>query len=256
METFRSNVKFYLMEAAGLGGFVLLAGLMTIFLEHPELPVMQSSWKEYPLLRRIPLGLGLGVYVLMVARLFGKGSGAHVNPVVTWTFYRLGKISFKNAVLYTTAQFAGAILAAQILKQAVGYWFSHPAIDYGVTAPKPQYHSAAAFLGEFVISFLLMLVILLATASRRWEKKVPLLTGMLIALYLFFETPFSGMSMNPARSVAGDLAAKKFEHLWIYFVAPVTAMLLAAEAFLRIGKKRRGADGKELPVYPVQEKTV
>lgn len=251
MKSSTNVFSFCVMEAAGLGGFVMGAGLLSIFLEHPDLPVMQSSWKAFPLLRRIPLGLIMGGYVLLATVLLGKKSGAHINPAVTWTFFRLGKITLKNALLYTVAQFAGAVLAAQLLKYCVGYWFSHPAIDYGVTAPKPPYTSLHAFAAEAIISFILMLAILLASSSKKWEKGVPHLSGLFIGLFIVFELPFSGMSLNPARSTAGALAAMKFEHLWIYFVSPLIAMLAAAELFLWIQKSRNGSDKKPLPEHPV-----
>lgn len=246
------SVKFYAMEAAGLGGFVLVAGLAAIFFEHPELPVMQTALRDYPVLRRLPMGLVMGGYILLITILFGKKSGAQINPAATWSFYYLKKISFRDAVWYTIAHFIGAVLASQILKHTVGYWFGHPPINYGVTEPQPQYHSMAAFIGEAIISFLMMFAVLAASASKRWENKVPLLSGILITLFITFEMPFSGMSMNPARSTAGDLAAMKFEHLWIYFVSPVAAMLLAAYVFKRKQAGADNADKKELPVYPVQ----
>ena len=104
------------MEAVGLGGFVFFAGLLAIFLEHPRMPVMQSWLQHYGMLRRVPLGIIMGGYVLLVTVLAGKRSGAHLNPAATWTFYRLGKISFRDAVAYTIAQFIGACSAALFLK--------------------------------------------------------------------------------------------------------------------------------------------
>jgi aquaporin Z len=267
IENLKVHWQTYLMELFGLAGFVLAAGLLTIFLEHPDLPVMKSSLKDHPLLRRIPLGIILGIYIAVVVLLFGKKSGAHINPSVTWTFYRLGKISFTNALFYTIAQFAGAIGAAQLLKYASGDLFSHPLINYGVTEPKPPYESITAFIAEFIISAILMLVVLMASSSKRLEKYVALMSGVLIAVYLIIEIPFSGMSLNPARSFAGAFAANKWEHLWIYFVAPTLAMLAAGEVFIRWKKKQLGLanqdhhhvkiksirrDYNEIPHYPTK----
>jgi aquaporin Z len=249
----KNNIQVCVTEAAGLAGFVIGAGLLTILLEHPELPVMQSSWKAYPTLRRVPLGIVLGFYIFIITKLFGKRSGAHINPAVTWTFFRLHKISFKNAVLYTIAQFTGAIGAAQILKYTVGYWFAHSPINYGASAPQPPHTSLSAFIAEFIISFLMMFMVLVATTSKQWEKKVPLFAGILIAAYIIVEMPFSGMSLNPARSTAAALAAGKFEHLWIYFISPVAAMLIAAEVFLWRDKSRSKPDKKSLPIYPSEK---
>ena len=245
------------MEAVGLGGFIIAATLMSIVLEHPGGPVQQTALRHYPLVRHGLLGLVMGFYVALITKTWGEKSGAHINPAVTWAYYALGKIRLSHALLYTVAQFAGAVAAILLLKAALGSWFSHPAIDYSVTKPQPPYGSVHAFIAEALISFVLMAATLMAITSRRWEKKVPLITGILIALYLTFELPLSGMSLNPARSTAGALAANKWEHLWIYFVAPVGAMWAAAALFpvwkrYRTGSQNGAADWKLPPCFPVR----
>lgn len=242
------------MEAAGLAGFVGGASLLTVFLEHPELPVMQSALGEHPSLRRVPLGIILGAYIAGVVYLFGKRSGAHINPAVTWAFFRLGKINFADSVFYTLAQFAGAIAAAQIMKLALGDFYSAASIHYVVTEPaKWDYSGAWAFGAEFFISFVLMLVCLVAANSSRLEKLVAPLTGFLIAIYLIVETSYSGMSLNPARSFGSALAANEWRYLWIYFVAPPLAMLLAAEIFQRTKHFFGSLIDIEQPSYPNYE---
>ncbi len=256
IENFKPNWRVYLMEAAGLAGFVLGAGLLTVFLEHPDFPAMQSRFggTENAIWRRVPLGVLMGAYIALVIRLFGEKSGAHINPATTWTFFRLGKISFADLILYTLAQFAGAIAAAQLLKATLGEWFAHPLIGYGVTKPMPPHGSTEAFVAEFIISFVLMFAVLIIISSKSLEKLAAPVSGVLIALYLIFELPFSGMSLNPARSFAAALAANKWEHLWIYFVAPPLAMLLAAEIYMRSKGAFSSIVDKELPDYPKEEK--
>jgi aquaporin Z len=256
IETFKRNWRVYLTEAAGLAGFVLGAGLLTVFLEHPDFPGMQSSFggEENAIWRRVPLGILMGAYIALVIYLFGEKSGAHINPATTWSFYRLGKIDTANAVFYTLAQFAGAIAAAQLLKATLGEWFAHPLVGYGVTKPMPPHTSTEAFVAEFIISFILMFAVLMIISSKSLEKLAAPASGVLIALYLIFELPFSGMSLNPARSFAAALAANKWEHLWIYFVAPPLAMLLAAEIYLRIKTFFPNILDKELPDYPKEDK--
>ena len=240
------------MEAAGLAGFVLGAGCLAVFLEHPDFPAMQSSFggEENAIWRRVPLGLIMGAYIALVVYLFGEKSGAHINPATTWAFFRLGKISFTDSVFYTAAQFAGAIAAAQLLKLALGEWFAHPKVGYGVTKPMLPHDSMSAFVAEFIISFVLTFAVLIVISYKRLEKYAPPVSGVLIGLYLIFELPFSGMSLNPARSFAAALAAHKWEHLWIYFVAPPVAMLLAAEIYARIKTAFPNIFDKELPDYP------
>jgi len=52
--------------------------------------------------------------------------------------------------------------------------------------------------------------------------------GLLLLVYITFESPLAGMSLNPARSVASAIPARRWKAMWIYFVAPPLAMLLAA----------------------------
>jgi len=240
------------MEAVGLGGFVIGAGLLTIFLEHPDFPVMKGAFggEGNAIWRRVPLGLLMGAYIALVVYLFGEKSGAHINPATTWTFFRLGKINIADSAFYTVAQFAGAVAAATALKFTLGAWFAHPLVNFGVTEPKPPHDSILAFVAEFIISFVLMFVVLIVISSKQLEKYAALVTGVLIALYLIVELPFSGMSLNPARSFAAALAANKWEHLWIYFVAPPIAMLLAAEIYARTKTAFSSVARKELPNYP------
>lgn len=253
LESLQKNWLAYLMEAAGLGGFVALAGLVTIFLEHPDFPIKNLVTEDYAILRRVPLGLVMGAYIALIIFLFGERSGAHLNPAATWTFFRLGKINFTNAVFYTLAQFAGAIAGAHLLKYALNDYLAHPLIKFGVTEPKPPHTATEAFVAEFIISFVLLAATLFAASRKGWKKSIAWLTGALIAVYLVFETPYSGMSLNPARSFAASLAANEWRHLWIYFVAPVLAMLLAAELYRQIRSKFKTFFDTEPPVYPVEK---
>ena len=246
------------MEATGIAGFVFLAGSLTVFLEHPSLPVMRSWLWHYPVLRRTLLGVGMGLYVALTIKLFGKLSGTHVNPSVTWTFCRLGNIHFIDMIFYTIAQFIGAIAGFYLLKLLMGDLFAYPLIDYGVSKPQPPHTTTGAFVAEFIISFVLMFTLLFVSSSRKMEKYAALFIGLLIAVYIIAELPYSGMSLNPARSFAAALGAGEWQHLWLYFVSPVAAMLLAAEVFIMWKNKQIAAqheDYKEIGMYPVVKKT-
>src|SRR5215470_9246544 len=98
----------YLIEAIGLGLFMLSACLFVTLLEHPNSPVRQTVTE--PFVRRIPMGLAMGLTAVgLVYSPWGQRSGAHFNPSVTLTFWRLGKVTFWDAVFYVAAQFVGAL---------------------------------------------------------------------------------------------------------------------------------------------------
>jgi aquaporin Z len=96
--------------------------------------------------------------------------------------------------------------------------------------PGPQ-GIAAALIAEIAIAFGLMTVILLATNTPKLMRLTGVFAGCLVALYITFEAPVSGMSMNPARTLASALPGGLFDALWIYFVGPAAGMLLAVETY-------------------------
>jgi len=110
---------------------------------------------------------------------------------------------------------------------------AHPSVNYAVTRPGPL-GVRVAFFAEVLISFALLLTILTVSNSKKWTRYTGLFGGALIASYITFEAPLSGMSMNPARTFGSALLAKSFDALWLYFVAPPIGMLAAAEVYVRL----------------------
>jgi aquaporin Z len=96
-----------------------------------------------------------------------------------------------------------------------------------------RYGSGVAFVAELAISFNLMVTVLFTTNHETLARYNPYFVGALCAIYITFETPLSGMSMNPARTFGSALHASYWHALWLYFLAPTLGMLVAAEAFLR-----------------------
>lgn len=90
---------------------------------------------------------------------------------------------------------------------------------------------AVAFLAEFLLTFVLMMVVLTVNNSR-FGRFTGLVVGAMVAMYITVEAPLSGMSMNPARSFASAAVSGIWTHLWVYFVAPPLGMLLAARVFV------------------------
>lgn len=221
----------YLIEAFGLGVFMVSACLFGTLLEHPDSPVHAAI--ASPAARRGLMGMAMGLTAIaFIYSPWGQRSGAHINPGVTLSFYRLGKIAPSDTGFYVFSQFvggaAGVLLSAAILRRTL----ADPAVNYVVTVPGPQ-GVVVAFLAELIISFGLMLTVLIASNSRHLHRFTGLFAGVLLAVYILLEAPLSGMSMNPARTLASALPARLWSGLWIYFTAPVIGMLLAAELYVR-----------------------
>ncbi len=216
----------YLMEAAGLGLFMMAAGLFTTLLEHPHSPVHQAI--ADPVTRRALLGLVMGLTATgFIYSPWGQQSGAHLNPAMTMTFMALGKVAFWDAVFYAAAQFFGGALAILLVAALLGAVFAEPPVHYAATIPGSS-GVTVAFLAEVVISFAFMAMILVTTNTRKLNRYTGLFAGILLAVYFIVEKPLSGMSLNPARSFASALPKGLWTHLWIYFTAPPLGMLMAA----------------------------
>ena len=221
----------YLMEAAGLGLFILAAAGMATLLEHPDSPVRMALPDAFQ--RRVLMGLAMGLTAAgLIYSPWGRRSGAHLNPSVTLAFLRLGKLQGRDAAGYVAAQFAGGVLGAAIAALLLAPWIASPGVNYVTTVPGSA-GAAAAFAGELLISFLLMAAVLAASSAPSISRFTGFIAAGLVAAFIAFEAPLSGMSMNPARSFGPSLVGGVGSGLWIYFVAPPMGMLAAAEVFAR-----------------------
>lgn len=219
------------MEAAALGIFMISACVFGVLLEHPSSPVHHAI--ASPLLRRMLAGIAMGFTAVgIISSPWGQRSGAHMNPALTLTFWTLGKIAKWDAIFYAIAQFAGGLTGVAFSAMAVGPPLAHPLVDYVVTVPGPA-GAQVAFIAEFSISFVLVFVILFVANSRQLSRFTPWVAGSLVAAFIVLEAPISGMSMNPARTLASALPSQVWSGLWIYFVAPSAAMLLAGQLYVR-----------------------
>jgi aquaporin Z len=228
----REHWPEYLIEAFGLGLFMISACLFTSILEHPDSPIHLLI--KDPFIRRFLIGVAMGLTAVgIIYSPWGKQSGAHINPAVTLTFFRLGKVKFWDSIFYIIAQFIGGIGGVLIASTLFDKIISHPAINYVATVPG-MVGSGIAFLAEFIISFILMLVILKVSNTKVIARYTGLCAGVLVAVYISLEAPISGMSMNPARSFGSAFYSHLWTFLWIYFTAPPLGMLLAAEIYLRL----------------------
>ena len=88
----RKNWPEYLIEAWALGTFMVSAGACTMLSEHPSSPVRAAIADAD--IRRVLIGVCMGLTAIaLIYSPWGKRSGAHMNPAVTLTFLRLGKVA-------------------------------------------------------------------------------------------------------------------------------------------------------------------
>jgi aquaporin Z len=220
IEALRTHWPEYLMEGAALGMFMVSACVFGVLLQGvPGLP------------GRILGGIAMGLTaVAIISSPWGQRSGAHMNPAVTLTFLSLGKVAPWDALFYAAGQFAGGI--SGVLLSA---WIGGPRLErvqFVATVPGSG-GPWVAFAAEFTISFLLIAVILNVSNSRSFTRFTPWVAGFLVATFISVESPLSGMSMNPARTVGSALASGIWTAIWVYFLAPALAMVSAGQIYRR-----------------------
>jgi aquaporin Z len=228
-EALRTHWPEYLMEAAALGIFMVSACVFGVLLGHSTSAIYLAV--PSPLIRQILGGIAMGLTAVgIISSPWGKQSGAHMNPAFSLMFLALGKIAPWDAVFYMVGQFAGGVSGVVLSSFLVGPRLADPSVNYIVTIPGPR-GPWVAFGAEFAISFLLVAIVLNVSNSRRMTRYTPWVAGLLIASYISIETPLSGMSMNPARTIGSALPAGVWSAIWVYFLAPVTAMFLAGQLY-------------------------
>jgi len=222
----------YLMEAGECGFYLFSACAFATLLWHPASPIQRYLPNDA--VRRIWMGLAMGASVIaIVLSPWGKQSGAHFNPAVTFTFYRLRKVALWDAVFYCGAQLLGAVAGVALASLALEGAPAHKAVRYAATVPG-IYGDSVAFVAELVISFILMSAILLASNHEALAPYTHYFAAILTVVYIAFESPLSGMSASPARTFGPAVFATYWHAIWIYFIGPPLGMLAAAELFLVI----------------------
>ena len=220
-----------MIEGLCLGMFMISACSFAALLEHPASPVRITIANAA--VRRFLGGVAMGLTaVLLIYSPLGRRSGAHMNPATTLTFFRLGKVAPWDAVFYVLSQFAGGLLGTLAAFLVLGQTLAHSNVNFAITRPGMR-GVAIAFVAELVITFLLMTAVLNVSNNRKLAPYTGMAAGVMVMLFITFEAPFSGMSMNPARSFASDFVGMQWQSIWIYFTAPVMGMFAAAEVFVR-----------------------
>jgi aquaporin Z len=236
MNTLHRHYPEYLMEALGLGIFMVSAAVVAALLRYPASPLQQTI--SEPVLRRFVTGVTMGlIAIAIIYSPWGKQSGAHLNPAVTLTYFRLGKIKPIDAFFYILAQFVGGLVGLLFAVRLLGEAIADPSINYIITVPGGG-GAKIAFIAEFSISFGMMLMILFVSNTPKLSRFTGIFAGVLIATYITIEAPLSGMSMNPARTLVSAILAHNWTAIWVYFTAPLLGMLSAAEGYVRLKGKR------------------
>jgi MIP family channel proteins len=173
------------------------------------------------------VGIALAFAFVVIAMIYALGhlSGAHINPAVTLAFWSARRFPSAEVAPYILAQCTGAVAASFALRAALG-----PVGSMGATLPALP--TAAAFGIEWLLSFALMFVIMaVATDERVADGFAALAVGLTVGFCALMGGQLTGASMNPARSFGPALVGGLWRAHWLYWLAPITAMMAAARVY-------------------------
>lgn len=172
------------------------------------------------------IGLAFGLTIVAAAYSIGVVSGAHLNPAVSIAMFVNKRMDAKDLLTYICGQVLGAFLATITLLSITG---NSAALGQNVVADG---HSLlAGFVVETILTFVFVLVILTVTSSKKGNASLAgLVIGLTLTLIHFVGIPITGMSANPARSLAPAIftGGAALSQIWIFIFAPILGAILAA----------------------------
>jgi len=184
----------------------------------------------------VGVALAFGLTVLTIAYSLGHISGAHLNPAVTLGLFAGGRIKAGDIAPYIISQIAGGAAAAGLLYvivtgngSAIGNFAAN---GYGDHSPG-GYSLLAAFVTEFVMTFMFLIIILGATDEAAPKGFAGIAIGLALTLIHLVSIPVTNTSVNPARSISQAIfvGGWALSQLWLFIVAPIAGAVLAGIAY-------------------------
>lgn len=163
----------------------------------------------------VEIGFAFGLALLAGLYAFGEVSGGHFNPIVSIAMVLDRRLDARHLIPYWIAQLAGAVLASLCVAIA----FSKNSVKATATVPGPQGAGTAFFL-EMLVSAIFVLVILKVTQSSTFGGTALIAIPLTLAAAHFALIPWSGSSLNTARSFGPALIGNRWTDFWVYLIAP------------------------------------
>jgi aquaporin Z len=205
------NIRKYIAEA--LGTFVLVFGGTTaiVALERTN----QSSSLS------VMIGFAFGLSLLGGLYWFAEVSGGHFNPAVSLAMVLDRRLGALDMLVYWIFQVAGAVIASLAL------WVFTSRFAVKTTGTYPSVSDGKAFFVEVLFSAIFIGVILQASSSKGYAGSALISIPLTLVAVHLAAIPFSGASVNPARTLGPDIVGGKWTGIWIYLVAPLVGAALA-----------------------------
>lgn len=198
--------------------------------------------------KNVTVGFAFGLALLAGLYAFADVSGGHFNPGVSLAMFLDKRLELPHMIGYWIFQLAGAVLGSLCVLIA----FNQNAVARTATLPGPSGAGTALFL-ELLATAIFVLVILHSTAGERHAGTALVAIPLtLVAAHLAL-IPFSGSSLNTARSFGPALIGSEWTDFWVYIVGPIGGAIIGWLAYSLVVKRPTEAGAASAkPARPTQ----
>lgn len=228
------------------------------------------------LLGVVGIALIFGLVVTAMAYSIGNISGCHINPAVSFGMLLSGRMNIVDFMGYVVAQILGGLAAglamfgltktfdSDVIAQYKLYGFDLTGLGtngFGEQGGFLKVNVWGAITIEVILTFVFVITVLGVTAKKKYDSVAGLVIGLALAAVHLFGVPFTGTSVNPARSFGpafikavcdGDSTA--LSQVWVFILAPLVGAALAAMVYMLLSSEKNvkpvkieaeaGADGE------------
>ncbi len=185
------------------------------------------------MLTGLAISFAFGLGLVAVAYIFGHISGAHVNPAVSLAMLLNGRLSLIDFIGYISSQLLGGIAGAGLVALVLGSTDNLGANGYSVNSMlvSTVWQSLTV---EIVLTCIFVLVVLTVTARNDNKSNAGAIIGFTLTVVHILGIPFTGTSVNPARSFGPALlqGGEALEQVWLFFVGPLAGAILASMIYM------------------------
>lgn len=190
------------------------------------------------------IAFAFGLVIVAMAYSIGNISGCHINPAVSFGMLVAGKMSVGEFIGYVVSQFLGGIAGAAVLLIAFGAGTGLGANGFA-DASALGASAGVCFMIEAILTFVFVIAILGVTSKSENASTTGIVIGLTLTLVHIFGIPFTGTSVNPARSFgpalinafSGDMAS--LSQVWMFIVAPLVGAAIAALVYKFLSKESK-----------------
>ncbi len=230
------SIKKYVAEF--IGTFVLVFVACGVAVATSCSAVLKTSAE----VSYLATALAFGLVIVAMAYSIGNVSGCHINPAVSIAMLTLGKMSLKDFAGYVVAQFLGATAGAAAMIPFYGKdcGFGSNSLAEGVSAGQ-------GFAIEAILTCVFVMAIIGVTSKKESSDKAGLVIGLALTLVHLLGIPFTGTSVNPARSFGPAIFAggAALSNLWIFILAPLVGGVVAAVVYNFLAPEKKARHNKK-----------